>query len=196
MRDNTVIYDEVVVMQRFREGNEEAFTLIYKQLYQRVYLYARKYLEAMEDAGDVTAESFLQLLQGNRNFTSLDGVAAFLHVTVRNRCINLLKHRQMKNNHHAAILKTLEEEDPADLLEDKIRVELLHKIYAEVDKLPERMREIFLLSYLEGLKPAQIAERLQIKPQTVINQRVTALKLLQQMLTGEQLLLLLLLIKK
>lgn len=183
-------------MQRFREGNEEAFTLIYKQLYQRVYLYARKYLEAMEDAGDVTAESFLQLLQGNRNFTSLDGVAAFLHVTVRNRCINLLKHRQMKNNHHAAILKTLEEEDPADLLEDKIRVELLHKIYAEVDKLPERMREIFLLSYLEGLKPAQIAERLQIKPQTVINQRVTALKLLQQMLTGEQLLLLLLLIKK
>jgi len=183
-------------MQHFREGSEDAFTVIYKRLYQRVYMYARKYIDAVDEAQDLTAETFLQLLQGNREFSSLDGVAAFLYVTVRNKCFNLLKHRQMKTSHHASMLRTPETHDPADLLEEQVRMEVLEKIYAEVNKLPDRMKEIFLLSYLEGLKPAQIAERLQIKAQTVTNQRVTAVKLLQQMLTGEQLLLLLLLIKK
>ena len=41
------------------------------------------------------------------------------------------------------------------------------------------MKEIFLLSYRDGLKTGEIAERLQIKAQTVTNQRVTAVKLLQ-----------------
>jgi RNA polymerase sigma-70 factor (ECF subfamily) len=194
--ENALLYNEVVLMQQFREGSEEAFTIIYKRLYQRVYLFARKYIDAVEEAQDITAETFLQLLQGKREFSGVDGISAFLYVTVRNKCFNLLKHRQMKSSHHAVILRSLEEQDPADFLEDQVRIELLEKIYAEVDKLPERMKEVFLLSYLEGLKPAEIAERLQIKPQTVTNQRVTALKLLQQMLTGEQLLLLVLLLQK
>jgi RNA polymerase sigma-70 factor (ECF subfamily) len=50
------------------------------------------------------------------------------------------------------------------------------------------MKEIFLLSYRDGLKPAEIAGRLQIKAQTVINQRVTAVRLLQMAL-GKDLLL-------
>lgn len=180
-------------MQRFGEGSEEAFTILYKKLYQRVYLFARKYLDSADDAQDVTAESFVQLLQGNRSFAAMDGVAAFLHVTVRNKCFNLLKHRQMKTGHHAVMLRLLQEQEAGDFFEERIQLELFQKIYAEIDKLPERMREIFLLSYFEGLKPAQIAERLQIKPQTVINQRVTALKLLQQLVGKEQLLLFLLL---
>lgn len=44
------------------------------------------------------------------------------------------------------------------------------------------MKDIFLLSYRDGLKPAEIAALLRIKPQTVINQRVTAVRLLQSAL--------------
>jgi RNA polymerase sigma-70 factor (ECF subfamily) len=41
------------------------------------------------------------------------------------------------------------------------------------------MKEVFLLSYRDGLKPAEISALLRIRPQTVINQRITAVKLLQ-----------------
>jgi RNA polymerase sigma-70 factor (ECF subfamily) len=173
------IQDEVALMQQFRAGNEDAFTTVYRHLYQRVYLFARKFIEETEDARDLTAETFVQLWQLNNTFPTLDAVAAFLYVTVRNKCYNLLKHRQMKAGRREELLRQLNEREEGDFFEELVQLQLVRRIYAEVDKLPPRMKAVFLLSYRDGLKTAEIAELLQIKPQTVTNQRVTAVRLLQ-----------------
>jgi RNA polymerase sigma-70 factor (ECF subfamily) len=179
------IQDEVALMQQFRAGSEEAFTTVYRHLYRRVYWFARKFIEEKEDARDLTAESFVQLWQQNETFPTLDAVAAFLYVTVRNKCYNLLKHRQMKAGRRDELLRQLNERSPGDFFEEQVQLQLVRRIYAEVNKLPPRMKDIFLLSYRDGLKPAEIAELLQIKAQTVINQRVTAVRLLQLALGKE-----------
>lgn len=183
-------------MQQFRAGSEEAFTTVYRLLYRRVFWFARKFVEETEEAQDLTAESFVQLWQQNDTFPTLDAVTAFLHVTVRNKCYNLLKHRQMKASRRDELLRQLNDREQGDFFEEQVQLLLIRRIYAEVDKLPARMKEIFLLSYREGLKPAEIAERLQIKPQTVINQRVTAVKLLQAALGKDILLVPLLVVLK
>jgi RNA polymerase sigma-70 factor (family 1) len=182
------IHEQVVLMQQFRAGSEEAFTTVYRLLYQRVFWFARKFVEETEEARDLTAESFVQLWQQPDTFPTLDAVTAFLYVTVRNKCYNLLKHRQMKASRREELLRQLNERSPDDFFEEQVQLQLVRRIYAEVDKLPARMKEIFLLSYREGLKPAEIAERLQIKAQTVTNQRVTAIRILQLAL-GKDLLL-------
>jgi RNA polymerase sigma factor (sigma-70 family) len=179
------IQDEVALMQQFRAGSEDAFTTVYRHLYRRVYWFAKKFIEETEDARDLTAESFVQLWQQNETFPTLDAVAAFLHVTVRNKCYNLLKHRQMKAGRRDELLRQLNEREPGDFFEEQVQLQLVRRIYAEVNKLPPRMKDIFLLSYRDGLKPAEIAELLQIKAQTVINQRVTAVRLLQLALGKE-----------
>ncbi|OQP56858.1 hypothetical protein A3860_09755 [Niastella vici] len=177
-----VIQDEVVLMQQFRAGSEDAFTTVYRQLYQRVFWFARKFVDETEDARDLTAETFVQLWQQNNTFPTLDAVAAFLYVTVRNKCYNLLKHRQMKAGRRDDLLRQLNERGDNDFFEEQVQLQLVSRIYDAVNKLPPRMKAIFLLSYRDGLKPAEIAELLQIKPQTVINQRVTAVRLLQSAL--------------
>jgi len=177
-----VIQDEVVLMQQFRAGSEEAFTTVYRHLYQRVFWFARKFVEETEDARDLTAETFVQLWQQNDTFPTLDAVAAFLYVTVRNKCYNLLKHRQMKAGRRDDLLRQLNERGDNDFFEEQVQLQLVSRIYEAVNKLPPRMKDIFLLSYRDGLKPAEIADLLQIKPQTVINQRVTAVRLLQSAL--------------
>ncbi|HEX6431588.1 MAG TPA: sigma-70 family RNA polymerase sigma factor [Niastella sp.] len=179
------IQDEVALMQQFRAGSEEAFTTVYRHLYQRVYWFARKFIEETEDARDLTAETFVQLWKQYDTFPTLDAVMAFLYVTVRNKCYNLIKHRQMKAGRRDELLRQLNERDPGDFFEEQVQLQLVRRIYAEVDKLPPRMKDIFLLSYRDGLKPAEIAELLQIKAQTVINQRVTAVRLLQLALGKE-----------
>lgn len=166
-------------MQQFRTGSEEAFTTVYRHLYQRVYWFARKFVEETEDARDLTAETFVQLWQQNDTFHTLDAVSAFLYVTVRNKCYNLLKHRKMKASRRDDLLRLFSEREQGGFFEEQVQLQLVRCIYAEVDKLPARMQEIFLLSYRDGLKPAEIAERLQIKAQTVTNQRVSAIRLLQ-----------------
>ena len=136
-------------------------------------------MEDTEDARDLTAEAFVQLWQQNNTFPTLDAVAAFLHVTIRNKCYNLLKHRQMKAGRRDELLRQINEREQDDFFEEQVQLQLVRRIYAEVDKLPPRMKAVFLLSYRDGLKPAEIAELLQIKAQTVTNQRVTAVRLLQ-----------------
>lgn len=173
------IQDEVVLMQQFRAGSEDAFTTVYRRLYQRVYWFARKFVAEKEDARDLTAETFVQLWQHNNTFPTLDAVAAFLYITVRNKCYNLLKHRQMKAGRREELLRLLNEREQDDFFEEQVQLQLVSRIYKEVNKLAPRMKEVFLLSYRDGLKPAEIAERLQIKVQTVTNQRVTAVRLLQ-----------------
>lgn len=173
------IQDEVVLMQQFRAGSEDAFTMIYRHLYQRVFWFARKFMEDAEDARDLTAEAFIQLWQQNHQLKDLNEVSAFLFVIVRNKCYNLLKHRQMKAGRREELLRQLNEREQGDFLEEQVQLELVQRIYTEVNKLAPRMKEIFLLSYRDGLKPAEIAGLLQIKAQTVTNQRVTAIRLLQ-----------------
>lgn len=183
------IQDEVALMHAFRAGSKDAFTVVYRHLYRRVFLFARKFVEDTEDARDLTAETFTQLWKLNYSFATLDAVAAFLHTTVRNKCFNFLKHRKMKVARRKELLDLLEETEQSDFFEEKVQLQLVQRIYAEVDKLPDRMKEVFLLSYRDGLKPAEIAERLQIKAQTVTNQRITAVRLLQLALGKEFLLL-------
>lgn len=176
------IQDEFALMQQFRAGSEEAFTTVYRHLYRRVFWFARKFVQDIEDARDLTAEAFIQVWQQNQNFKDLNAVEAFLHVTVRNKCFNLLKHQQMKAGRRDELLRQLQVREQGDFFEELLQLQLVGRIYAEVNKLPPRMKEIFLLSYRDGLKPAEIAALLQIKPQTVTNQRITAVKLLQLVL--------------
>ncbi len=151
-----------------------------------MYWFARKFVDETEDARDLTAETFVQLWQQQETFDTLDAISAFLYVTVRNKCFNLLKHRKMKASHQQNLLRLLTDREHDGFFEEQVRVQLVSRIYAEINKLPTRMREVFLLSYRDGLKPAEIAELLQIKAQTVTNHRVSAVKLLQLAL-GESL---------
>ena len=53
-------------------------------------------------------------------------------------------------------------------------------IQQAIERLPERCREVFCLSKLEGLSNKEIAERLGISVKTVENQMTTALKRLRK----------------
>ena len=60
--------------------------------------------------------------------------------------------------------------------------ERLELIYKEMDKLPEKCREVFTMSYLEERKTSEIAVLLNISPRTVEAQLYKALKILRGIL--------------
>lgn len=186
MADNTV-YQEAQLIEQLHQGSEPAFTTIYHQLYQRVYFFARRFVEPGV-AEDITSECFIQLWHHRLEHHSVDGMAAFLHVATRNRCLNWLRDEKNRSAKHAELLAALATSQESDLALEQVRVELVNLIYAAVERLPARMKEVFLLSYREGLKPADIAQRLQLSVQTVSNQKLSAIKLLKAALADQQLL--------
>ncbi len=184
--------DEYTFMQHFTSGEKHAFTAVYAEYHLRVYEYALRFLPSSVEAEDVTADSFLKLWQRKNEFGSLDHIRAFLFTTVKNACINILQHTHIKNEKQAALIHRLSNDQQGFYLEE-LRAELMQLVYAEVEKLPAKMKAIFLLSYKDGLKPTEIAERLNISVQTVSNQKTNAINLLKLALGNQPLFLALLL---
>ena len=184
-----------MITQSLRAGDERAFTSVFSQYHQRVYYFALKFV-AEQDAKDVTAECFIQLWNKRAELKHADGIPGFLFVTARNRCFNLLRQQTIHTRKHAELLHELEQAETPDLFVEQVRAELIGLIKDEVARLPARMREIFLLSFEEGLKPAEIASRLQLSVQTVSNQKLTAIRLLREALGSRDILLLLLVLSE
>lgn len=180
------------MFERIARGDHQAFNALYDEFSERLYYFALRFVQQEAEAEDITAEAFIKLWSRKDDFHSMNAVAVFLHTTVRNRCLDYLKHEKVKLDKKEDLVRMIESASEADFSDEMIRMELMKKIYEEVDRLSPRLQEIFYLSYKEGLKPAQIAEKLDLSVQTVKNQRLNVIKLLKSALKGHPLLLLLL----
>ena len=101
---------------------EEEFDTLFRTTYPRLYRLAYALLNDAEESRDVVSNVFTDLLERHRfNAQMTEG---YLMATVRNRALDLLRHRQV---------------------EDEARRELLHeyKVYALPDRAhEERIRDI------------------------------------------------------
>lgn len=180
------------LLARFIRGDAEAFNDIYTHNYLRVFQYARRFIPEREDAEDLTADTFVKLWERRAQFESLNNIEAFLHITVRNGCLDFLRRLRVKADKREELQRRLIANLDGDFAREEILAAFMDLIYEEVKMLPPKMREIFLLSYKEGLKPAEIAERLNLSAQTVRNQKTNAVSLLRLALANKPLLLALL----
>jgi RNA polymerase sigma-70 factor (family 1) len=177
---------ESTLLTGIQNGYASAFNELYNVYFDRLYFFARRYVEEA-DAQDIVADTFLQFWPKRADFEHFGAIVQFLFITCRNRCLNVVKHQQVKL-HHASELLTNDPQvvDPY-FIENQIRVELTELLYDQLRQLPEKMREIFLLSFEESLKPAQIAERLGITVKTVTNQKASAIRILKDVLRNHPL---------
>ena len=86
----------------------------------------------------------------------------------------------MLNKHESSVLQhELMQRDIEDESEKFVRLEQIHKA---IQSLPEKCRQVFLLSKINGLSYAEIADHLGISVKTVENQIVRGLKLIREKL--------------
>ena len=140
---------------------QKCFSQIYSTYFIKMTRFSQAYVIAEEDAENIVQDIFLYLWEHPEVFRTIDNMDAFLFTLVKNRCLNFLKH-SLYINEKKRTLETAEE------LIDEV-----------IGKLPERCREIFILSRMEGLKYKEIAERLDISVNTVENQMSIALRKLK-----------------
>lgn len=172
---------ETELLQRLASGDSNAFTSLYKQHYQRIYYFAKSFLPDKEDAEDITADTFIKLWNHRDKFNSINSLRSFLHVTTRNSCYDFLRHLKVKSEKQAELIKEMDILYSPEFQQTKD--ELLKLVQKEVTNLSAKMRQIFYLSYQEGLTPAEIAESLKLSVQTISNQKTSLIKILRRALT-------------
>lgn len=173
-------------MDRPKEDDRELiqFKELYKSIAPKLIFYAGKYVNAVT-AEDLVQDVFLKVWQ-KRTFLFLkEGIKTYLYRSVQHACLDYLKHQEVKGDYINAVTTKLKIEeiyyndDPQSLFAEDERLEL---IYKEIDKLPDKCREIFTMSYLEERKTSEIAVLLNISTRTVEVQLYKALKILRGIL--------------
>lgn len=132
-----------------------------------------------DDAEDIVQELFAGLWEKRLSLPTSVNLASYLYASVRNAELNKLAHEKVIDRFLAHAVSNLPTSDNAT--EDRIlENELAAIIEREVDKLPARMREVFILSRNQGLSNKEIAQLLHITEGTAKLQISKALKILRE----------------
>jgi len=160
------------------EGDEKAFTEIYERYHSLLFIYAHKKLHNKQEAQDIIQEVLTTLWKKRFDFSLQISLTSYLFTSVRNKALDLFSHKKVEARYFASLQNFIEDSGiHTDFL---IREnDLKNLIEKEIDALPPRMREVFLLSRKNRLSHKEIAGIMDISEQTVSTQIKKALRILR-----------------
>jgi RNA polymerase sigma-70 factor (ECF subfamily) len=129
----------------------------------------------IEQAEDVTQDSFIKLWENCKN-VPLKKVKNYLFTISSNAFINIKIHEQVVRKHQKNIKIGVTNESPEFTLLEK---EFYVKLKQTIESLPEKQKEVFLMSRIEKLKYKEIAQRLDISVKAVEKRMSLALKIMR-----------------
>ncbi|SIN94679.1 RNA polymerase sigma factor [Chitinophaga niabensis] len=163
-------YSDVQLLKMLREDSEQAFREIYDRYWKVLYETAFRKTTA-DDACDLVQDIFLYLWKNRHTIFLEVQLNTYLQAALRHKIIDLYRLRSVRERYYAQIF-------PSGALsgnEYELK-ELNQVIRSAINRMPSRMREIFLLNRDGDLPSAAIAEKLSLSDQTIRNQISTAIQ--------------------
>ena len=136
--------------------NKETIAQLFRQHYAQMLSLARCLLYDEEESRDVVSEVFASLLKPTMLIpTNIEG---YLMTSVRNRCLDLLEHKDVQARFEQAYTQTLDDQTTPE--EDE---ELLNDLmsFMQRELKPEALL-VFKMRHIDGLKYQEIADRMGI----------------------------------
>ena len=168
---------------------KQEFEQIFRRHYDGMFRLARRMLGDDAESKDVVSDVFALLLNkvrcGEFEIRNAETLQAYLLTSVRNRCINLLVHRQKEKQRVDELYSEVEQSQKAVVVEmtnpgQTAEQEQLQMLPHFIDRhLPKLSQQILRLRYQQGLKYREIANVLQVSEVTVHNHLSQSLKQLK-----------------
>lgn len=153
-----------------------AFKELFEKHYPPLCIYCKlKYGFDIHLAEEIVHSGFIKLWETRQTLVPDASPLSYLYKIVHNLSLNTLRHEKVKQQYAGHLLKTTSEDLSETGFNSIDLKELSAAIDAAIAELPEQMRIIFELRKFEGLKYAEIADRLNISVKTVDTQMSRAM---------------------
>lgn len=169
-------HEETACFNKMKSGDPKAFEMLFLRFYGPLCLFAAKIVGNGEAAEEIVQGFFVKLWERKANLVVETSVKNYFLRSVKNGCINFIKHSKTKDEYAANMLHNVETHTIENAF---FEVGLKEKIEESLGSLPPKRREIFRLSREEGLKYREIAERLNVSVKTVETQMGLAIRSLR-----------------
>ncbi len=163
---------------RLKNGDQIAFELLFHFYYPGLVMYSTQFTADRMEAEEIVQDFFVRFWQKHQQIIPSDTLKHYLFLSVKNGSLNFLKHKKIEEKY----IRSMTELSNHHLVYDPdlyIASELQEKIKNAIDLLPEKCREIFIMSRMRGMKNEEIATELNLSKRTVETQISNALKVLR-----------------
>ncbi|MCX6225524.1 MAG: RNA polymerase sigma-70 factor [Bacteroidia bacterium] len=174
--------NESLLVRNLSRGNLLAFNTLYKEYSGRLYRFAFGYLKSEEEAEELVQEVFTIIWEKRVGLKEGLSFKSFLFTIAFNI---IRKHFRTKANLSDYFKSGLIDDTDVQTAQQVSYNSLYQYITKLIDQLPQRRRDIFIKSRIEGLSIKEIAEELKISHKTVENQLTDALKFIRTNLNRE-----------
>lgn len=162
---NQTEYNEALLLADLRKGSVHAFEKIFKQHWESLYRSAKTKLRSHEEAQEVI-QSIFSVLWEKRETLLITNLSYYLNTALRNRILNMIRDKipQEKYWDYYKVFipkhqNTTEHIVAFDELNSAVELAVKH--------LPEKSRQVFRLSKLEGRSNKEIANLLQVSEKAI-----------------------------
>jgi RNA polymerase sigma-70 factor (family 1) len=173
------------IMQKILKKDPDAFNELYNKLYRKLFLFANSLIANTEEARDIVTESFIKLWSQENHFSNMTHLQVYFYTVIKNACIDYLRRDKLKAKIENRLVK--EEQITENVIEKKYQeAELVQILYDRINQLPDRMQQVFKLTYLDGFSRTEVAQMLNLSENTIRNTNAAAMKALRLTLGVEQ----------
>lgn len=160
-------------------------TPFYERYYPGMLMYATRLLgdELEWMADDCVQDAVMDAFQKRRTFKTPDQWRAHILACIRNKAVSALRRLSAMRNYTAERSNNGESME-GDASRAMIEHEMLDALYAAIEDLPAEYRTLLRMSFEEGLKNAEIAQRLGVAEITVKKRKAKMLEMLRDKLGG------------
>ena len=171
-------------MLRFKNGDEKAFETIFKSDYNKIVGFCNQFVNDRERAKNQAQEAFINLWLNLEKIATFNGIRSFLYTYAKSACLNYIRHEKVVSKYSDKQLQQKENLLNREVLEsfdfNSLEFsELEELILRSIDELPEKCRQVFVMSRFDGKTNREIAEELGISVKSVeanMNRALKALK--------------------
>jgi RNA polymerase sigma-70 factor (ECF subfamily) len=160
--------------------DEHVFQRVFKENFKNLYAYAYTIVKDESAAKELVQQAFFNGWQKKDRLPSSTMLLHYLYRSVYNASLNHLSHLKVRAAYRQHYLHVAEKATPAS--EQLQQKEIEKKIAEAYNELPEKSRLVFQLSRYEGLRYAEIAEKLQVSEKAVEKHMTKALKIFRSKL--------------
>jgi len=180
MRKNREFYSPLPDYDLFtlvKQDDVEAFEELYRRHWPELVNSAYKRLDCREKAEDIIQNIFIDLYQRRATIELTVSIKAYLSQALKFRVLNEYRAATIRTNYQKSLFfSDVCKNDFAGKLEAK---ELEVKIHKVLNELPEKCKQVFILSRRENMSNREISSGLNISVSTVEKHISKALKSLR-----------------
>ncbi|WP_425236852.1 RNA polymerase sigma factor [Ulvibacterium sp.] len=152
------------LIQCLKDGNEKAYSFLVDKYHHRLCVYVHSLVNDKDQAEDIVQNVFIRTWERRRNLNTEYTIKSFLYKSAHNEFIDQYRKRKSVT---ALEKKYIEELDRFVSRDDAFFEKLLFRVQREIQNLPPKCKEIFLMSKRDGLSNIEIAEYLNVSKKTI-----------------------------